>query len=117
MSALTPLALFSLGGTEIVVILLIVMMLFGGEKLPELARGLGKAMRDFKKATAGVEEEIKRAMDEPPPRPKPPVPDAPVPPFVLPESTKPPGVMEAQILPPKESSETPDAPKPPSHPA
>ena len=36
---------------------LIVLVLFGGQKLPEFARGLGKSIREFKKAAAGVEEE------------------------------------------------------------
>ena len=57
----------SLGGLEIVVIMFVALMLFGGEKLPEFARGLGRAIREFKKATSGVEEEIKKAMEAPPP--------------------------------------------------
>jgi len=40
-----------LGGTEILVILLIVVLLFGGRKIPELMRGLGKGVREFKDAT------------------------------------------------------------------
>ncbi|MDO8540232.1 MAG: twin-arginine translocase TatA/TatE family subunit [Opitutaceae bacterium] len=53
-----------LGGSEMVLIFIIVLMLFGGQKLPEFARGLGKTIREFKKAAAGVEEEFKRALDE-----------------------------------------------------
>jgi sec-independent protein translocase protein TatA len=53
-----------LGGPEVVVIMLIVLVLFGGKKLPEFARGLGKSIREFKKAAAGVEEELKRALEE-----------------------------------------------------
>ncbi len=64
-----PLAIFDLGGTELVIIMAAVLIFFGGEKLPEFARGLGKAIREFKKATAGIEEEFKRALDEPPPKP------------------------------------------------
>jgi TatA/E family protein of Tat protein translocase len=59
-------ALFDVGGTEILMIMVVVLIFFGGEKLPEFARGLGKAIREFKKATAGIEEEFKRAMEEPP---------------------------------------------------
>src|SRR3954463_3318112 len=61
-----PLAIFvdSLGGPEMMLIFVIVLVLFGGQKLPEFARGLGKTMREFKKAAAGVEEEFKRALDE-----------------------------------------------------
>lgn len=53
-----------LGGAEMLLIFVIVLLLFGGDKLPEFARGLGKTMREFKKAASGVEEEFKRAMEE-----------------------------------------------------
>jgi len=68
MTRLTPYlaGLFDFGGTEILVIMVVVLIFFGGEKLPAFARGLGKAIREFKKATAGIEEEFKRAMEEPP---------------------------------------------------
>jgi sec-independent protein translocase protein TatA len=51
----------SLGGQEIVVIFLIVLLLFGAKKLPELARGIGKSMGEFKKAREDFEKEITRA--------------------------------------------------------
>jgi sec-independent protein translocase protein TatA len=58
----TPLAfLGSLGGQEIFVIFLIVLLLFGAKKLPELARGVGKSMGEFKKAREDFEKEITRA--------------------------------------------------------
>jgi len=60
------LAIFDLGGTELLIIMVAVLIFFGGEKMPGFARGLGKAIREFKKATAGIEEEFKRAMEEPP---------------------------------------------------
>ena len=53
-----------LGAPEMVLIFVVVLVLFGGQKLPEFARGLGKSMREFKKAAAGVEEEFKRALEE-----------------------------------------------------
>jgi TatA/E family protein of Tat protein translocase len=53
-----------LGGPEMMLIFVIVLVLFGGQKLPEFARGLGKSIREFKKAAAGVEEEFKRALEE-----------------------------------------------------
>lgn len=67
----------SLGGPEMLLIFIMSLMLFGGKKLPELARSVGKTVREFKRAAAGVESEIRRAMDEestptPPARPKPP---------------------------------------------
>jgi sec-independent protein translocase protein TatA len=51
----------SLGGQEIVIIFLIVLLLFGAKKLPELARGIGKSMGEFKKARDDFEKEITRA--------------------------------------------------------
>ncbi len=53
-----------LGGGEMMLIFVIVLVLFGGEKLPDFARGLGKSIREFKKAASGVEEEFKRALEE-----------------------------------------------------
>lgn len=62
-----PLAFIEgLGGPELLMVLFVVLLLFGANRLPELARGLGKAMREIKKATSGVEEEIRSAMDEKP---------------------------------------------------
>jgi sec-independent protein translocase protein TatA len=43
--------LLGLGGTELIVILVIVLLLFGGAKLPSLARGLGQSIKEFKKAS------------------------------------------------------------------
>ena len=60
------LALLGLGGGEIVLILAVVLLLFGAKKLPELARGLGQGIREFKKASNEVTDEINRAMDEQP---------------------------------------------------
>lgn len=57
-----------LGGTEILIILVIALIFIGPQKLPELAKGLGKGIRDFKKAAQGltdeVEEEVKQVKDE-----------------------------------------------------
>ncbi len=43
----------SLGPTEIILIVLVVVLLFGGKKIPELMKGLGQGMREFKKASRG----------------------------------------------------------------
>ena len=67
------------GGPEVMLIVVIVFVLFGGKKLPEFARGLGKTIREFKKATAGVEQEIKRALAEEPTKSPPAAPFLPVP--------------------------------------
>ena len=53
-----------IGGPELMMIMFIVLLLFGANKLPELARGFGKSMREFKKAASGVEEEFRQAMNE-----------------------------------------------------
>jgi sec-independent protein translocase protein TatA len=51
------LALFNLGGTEIILILALVLILFGAKKLPELAKGLGTGIKEFKKAIGNASEE------------------------------------------------------------
>jgi TatA/E family protein of Tat protein translocase len=62
---LPPLAIFDfLGGGEIVLIFVVVLIFFGGDKLPEFARGFGKVMKEFRKAASEVEREFKNAMDE-----------------------------------------------------
>lgn len=55
-----------LGWPEIVAILAVVLLLFGAKKLPELAKGLGKGINEFKKASREVQDEIERAVEEPP---------------------------------------------------
>jgi sec-independent protein translocase protein TatA len=56
----------NLGGGEIVVVLLVIILFFGSNKIPELARGLGRGMREFKDATSGVQREIEESMKEVP---------------------------------------------------
>ena len=48
----------SLGPWEIVLILLVIILIFGGKKIPELARGLGKSLREFKKTTREIKDEV-----------------------------------------------------------
>ncbi|WP_293299256.1 twin-arginine translocase TatA/TatE family subunit [Pedobacter sp. UBA4863] len=50
----------NMGGGEILLIMIAILLLFGGKKLPELARGLGKGIREFKDASEGVKREIHR---------------------------------------------------------
>jgi len=59
------LLLFTLGGTEWLVILFAVLLLFGGRKIPELMRGLGKGIKEFNNARSSVESELKEGMHEP----------------------------------------------------
>ncbi|MBL7988588.1 MAG: twin-arginine translocase TatA/TatE family subunit [Chlorobi bacterium] len=55
--------MMGLGSTEIIVIVLIVLILFGGKKIPELMRGLGSGVKEFKKATNGEDESDRRLED------------------------------------------------------
>ena len=55
---MTPL-IFNLGVGEIVIIALVVLLLFGGKKIPELMRGLGKGVKSFKDGMKEVEDEVK----------------------------------------------------------
>jgi sec-independent protein translocase protein TatA len=63
-----------LGGGEIMVILVAVLLLFGADKIPGIARSLGSGIREFKDATNGIRNEIERSINEEPKRiPKTPV--------------------------------------------
>ena len=53
-----------LGTTEIVIICIMVLVLFGGKKLPELARVLGKGLREFKNASRDIKKEVNNAVDD-----------------------------------------------------
>lgn len=55
-----------IGGPEIIVILLIVLVLFGGKKIPELMKGLGKGVKEYKKAMNGIEEEMNNITEDTP---------------------------------------------------
>jgi sec-independent protein translocase protein TatA len=60
-----------LGGMEWVIVILAVLLLFGAKKIPELMKGLGTGIKEFKKATREVTDEVQRAGDETPaPAPK-----------------------------------------------
>ncbi len=54
----------SIGPVEIMLIFLVILLLFGAKKLPELARGLGKGIREFKNATKQVEDEFEKLEDD-----------------------------------------------------
>ena len=65
----SPYILASLGMPEVVVIFVIALLLFGGKNMPQLARTLGRVIREFKKASSEVEREIRSVIDDdPPPR-------------------------------------------------
>jgi sec-independent protein translocase protein TatA len=58
------LAIFNVGGGEIILVLALALILFGGKKLPELARGLGNGIREFKKATSSASEEMRHVVED-----------------------------------------------------
>lgn len=65
-----------IGMWETVAILAVVLVLFGAKKVPELAKGLGQGLREFRKASQEIQDDLHRALDEPPqaprrPRPRP----------------------------------------------
>jgi sec-independent protein translocase protein TatA len=49
----------NIGATEIILIVLVIIILFGAKKIPELAQGIGKGMKEFKKAVKEVDEDSK----------------------------------------------------------
>ena len=53
----TVLGIFGLGGQELIIILIVVLLLFGGKKIPELMRGLGKGVKEFKDASKGENQD------------------------------------------------------------
>lgn len=56
------------GGGEILIIAAIVLLLFGGKKIPELMKGLGKGIREFNSAKANIKEELEEGMKEEQPK-------------------------------------------------
>jgi sec-independent protein translocase protein TatA len=52
--------MFGMGGSELFLIMFVFLMFFGSNKIPEIARGLGKGIREFKDAASGIQEEIEK---------------------------------------------------------
>lgn len=57
--------LFNFLGPEMIVIVFAILLLFGGRKIPELMKGIGKGIREFNSARASIETELKEGMNEP----------------------------------------------------
>ncbi len=55
--------MFGLGGTELLVLFIIILLVFGPSQIPKMARGLGEAMREFRKAQREISDEIKHEDD------------------------------------------------------
>ena len=58
--------ILGMGNSEIILVFLVVLLLFGGNKIPELMRGLGKGIKEFNNARANVEDEIRKGMSDEP---------------------------------------------------
>lgn len=58
------LAFLNLGTGEIIAIVVVILLLFGGKKIPELMRGLGKGVKSFKQGMNEVEDEIKKPLED-----------------------------------------------------
>ncbi|MBK9489226.1 MAG: twin-arginine translocase TatA/TatE family subunit [Haliscomenobacter sp.] len=56
--------LFALGGSEVLLIFFAILLLFGGRKIPELMRGIGKGIREFNAAKSTIESELKEGIRE-----------------------------------------------------
>lgn len=61
---ITPIAFTLPSGAELLVILMIILILFGAKRLPELARGLGSSIKEFKKAKQEFDDELTKAGDD-----------------------------------------------------
>lgn len=70
----TTFAVLGLSGGELVLVLVVILVLFGAKRIPEFAKGLGKGINEFKKASREVTDEIERAGDATPVEPKAPAP-------------------------------------------
>lgn len=75
-----PLAIFGLGTGELIIILVVVLLLFGAKRLPDLARGLGKSLSEFKKASKEAENDIRQSIEDQPKTPPPTKPSGTIPP-------------------------------------
>jgi sec-independent protein translocase protein TatA len=87
----TTLAVLGLSGGELIIVLVAILILFGAKRIPEFAKGLGQGIKEFKKASSDVTNELHSAMNQetPPPPPPPPAKPATTPETAAPSSTVP----------------------------
>jgi sec-independent protein translocase protein TatA len=62
--------MFGLGGTEIVIILVIALLLFGAKNLPQLGKSLGQGIREFKSGVSEVKTDIEKSLEDDPKKPE-----------------------------------------------
>jgi len=67
---LTTWLIFGMGTQEIIVVALILLLLFGGKKIPELMRGLGRGIKEFNSAKDGIKDEFQKGMKDESPEKK-----------------------------------------------
>lgn len=60
----TTLLFLNVGAPEIIIIALVILLIFGGKKIPELMKGLGKGVRNFKEGMKDIDEEINKDTDK-----------------------------------------------------
>jgi len=108
------LAVLGLSGGELMLVLVAVLILFGAKKIPDFAKGLGQGIKEFKKASREVQDEIERAGEEvnAPPRPFQPTPTAEEP--QAPPASAPSAPPVAEAAPPASSPVSPDDTAPPA---
>ena len=56
--------MFGIGTSELIIIMFIILLIFGAKKLPELAKGLGKGIREFKKASSEIQDELSLSQND-----------------------------------------------------
>ena len=59
-----------MGMPEVLLVLAVILILFGAKKLPELARGMGKGIKEFKNATREIQDDLEEALNDDPPPPR-----------------------------------------------
>jgi sec-independent protein translocase protein TatA len=72
----------NIGGSELLVVLLVVLIFFGPKKMPEMGKNIGKGIREFKKAMRDIQDDVEKSMKEPAAPPPPPPVTPPPPPQI-----------------------------------